>query len=314
MSVTKSSVESSARRRAPAARRTAEKLKLAPGVPGGHHHDHRLGLPGGDQVVENEAGAADASPGIVAVAGAVQQVEDRVLLASLPRSPAACRRACGGTSRARWSNRSPRPPRHAARSSSSMKSEPGTTTRLQTLSLDSLTAGLRGSITVRPSDVEVVPVRAGIHWSDRHLPHAVVALLHRRALAEARNVAADYPHRLRCRRAQPEDDRPVLLDFRRNDLRRRLRGNRHGKTRHQRAGGEEWCHPIFVVHIRFSSKVGISVSFSIFALRLSIPALETTFGGSDSHDPCKTNNPLIWLSGRGRLNAETIAACDFSSS
>ena len=49
-------------------------------VPGGHHHDHRLRLLRGDQVVEDEARAADRRPGLVGVAGAVQQVEHRILL------------------------------------------------------------------------------------------------------------------------------------------------------------------------------------------------------------------------------------------
>src|SRR5438270_403034 len=46
------------------------------GVTGGHHHYHGLRLSGGDEVVENEAGAADRGPGFVTITGAVQQVED----------------------------------------------------------------------------------------------------------------------------------------------------------------------------------------------------------------------------------------------
>ncbi len=49
-------------------------------MPGGHDHDHRLGLPDGDQVVENEIGPPNARPGVVAIARPVQEVEYRQLL------------------------------------------------------------------------------------------------------------------------------------------------------------------------------------------------------------------------------------------
>ena len=45
----------------------------------GHHHDHRPGLLLRQQVVEDEAGAADRAPARVLVAAAVQEVEDGVL-------------------------------------------------------------------------------------------------------------------------------------------------------------------------------------------------------------------------------------------
>ena len=58
------------RRAAPAAARV--------GVAGRHHDDHRLRLARRDQVVEDEVRPAHRGPRVVAVAGAVQQVEDRV--------------------------------------------------------------------------------------------------------------------------------------------------------------------------------------------------------------------------------------------
>src|SRR5947209_6622935 len=48
-------------------RRSARTPAEGTRVAGGHDDNHRLRLPGGDQVVQNEAGAADRAPGIVAV-------------------------------------------------------------------------------------------------------------------------------------------------------------------------------------------------------------------------------------------------------
>src|SRR6185503_10743679 len=56
------------------------RIALRARVAGWHHHDHWLRALGGDQIVEDEAGASDGAPRVVAVTGAVQQVEDRVLL------------------------------------------------------------------------------------------------------------------------------------------------------------------------------------------------------------------------------------------
>jgi hypothetical protein len=67
-----------ARRRS--ARRGARHRGL---MPGRHHDDHRHGLFCRDQVVEDEARPPHRRPRIVGVAGAMQQVEDRVLL--IPR-------------------------------------------------------------------------------------------------------------------------------------------------------------------------------------------------------------------------------------
>ncbi len=50
-------------------------------VTGRHHDDHRLRLVRRDQVVEDEARAADRGPRIVDVAGAVQQIEHGITLA-----------------------------------------------------------------------------------------------------------------------------------------------------------------------------------------------------------------------------------------
>ena len=47
-----------------------------PGVTGRHDDDHRFGLLGRDEVVEDEAGTSNGRPRIVAVEGAVEEVED----------------------------------------------------------------------------------------------------------------------------------------------------------------------------------------------------------------------------------------------
>ena len=46
----------------------------------GHDHDHGLGLLRGQKIVEDEAGPADRAPARVVVAGAVEQVQDGVLV------------------------------------------------------------------------------------------------------------------------------------------------------------------------------------------------------------------------------------------
>ena len=63
------------------ARRTRWTLKTErTGVPGRHHDHHRLGFLGRDQVVHDEARAANRGPRIVRIARAVEQVKDRILL------------------------------------------------------------------------------------------------------------------------------------------------------------------------------------------------------------------------------------------
>ncbi len=50
------------------------------GIAVGHDHDHRLGKALFDEVVEDLGGAAHGGPGLLVTAGAVQQVQDRILL------------------------------------------------------------------------------------------------------------------------------------------------------------------------------------------------------------------------------------------
>ena len=49
-------------------------------MPGRHDDDHRLGFSGGDQIVENEIRPADRGPRIVAVARAVEQIENGIFV------------------------------------------------------------------------------------------------------------------------------------------------------------------------------------------------------------------------------------------
>src|SRR5947207_329559 len=40
-----------------------------------HHYDHRFGFCGGNQVVQNESGAANRGPGLVAIPGPMKQIK-----------------------------------------------------------------------------------------------------------------------------------------------------------------------------------------------------------------------------------------------
>src|SRR5690242_8990206 len=46
---------------------------------GGHDYDHRLDLARSEKVIEDEAGAADGAPGLIAIAGSMQKVKNREL-------------------------------------------------------------------------------------------------------------------------------------------------------------------------------------------------------------------------------------------
>ena len=56
------------------------RCRLLGGVAVGHHQDHRLGLAGGDQVVQDLRGAAQVQPGILVTGVAVEEVEDGITL------------------------------------------------------------------------------------------------------------------------------------------------------------------------------------------------------------------------------------------
>ena len=81
MSVTKSCGELVARRRRAGRgrRRSPGAEARGAGVPGGHHDDHRLGLLGGDQVVQDETGAAHRVQESSLSLAPCKQVEDREL-------------------------------------------------------------------------------------------------------------------------------------------------------------------------------------------------------------------------------------------
>ena len=49
-------------------------------IPVGHHEDHRLRLPGGDEVVENLRGAPEVQPGVLVAGVPVQEIEDGIAL------------------------------------------------------------------------------------------------------------------------------------------------------------------------------------------------------------------------------------------
>jgi len=57
-----------------------EDLRCAVGVAFFHDHDDRFGFAGGDQIVENEAGASLDGPLAFVAAGAVLEVKNRVAL------------------------------------------------------------------------------------------------------------------------------------------------------------------------------------------------------------------------------------------
>ena len=239
MSVTKSWTNSSG---APGPRAAAAAEGLA-GVAGGHHDHHRPGFLRGDQVIEDEAGAADGGPRIVAVARAVQQVEDRELAFSLFVSGrgvdvhAAELLERGGI---------------VSHGGDGAVRNVGGVHEFGAGNVDQapdVVIGFadRGVARVDYGDaihVEVIAVGAGVDGAERDLPYAVFRLGHGRTRAVAGDVGSGEPHVLRVRRENPEGDMAVGLHLGRDHdgpLRTAsgLRGSlRHPNERRQRKGGE----------------------------------------------------------------------------
>ena len=150
MSLTKSLTKSSLKSQAELRARQQPKVSVA----GRHDHHHRLGFLRRNQVVEDETGAAHRGPRIVAIAGAVQQIKDGIFLGA---GLVAGRRVdvhapefAEAFGIIRTLATAP-----CGTSLVSMKSAPGTYTMLQALPFDSLTEGLRGSITDTPSTLKL---------------------------------------------------------------------------------------------------------------------------------------------------------------
>ena len=211
-------------------------------VPGRHHDDH---FPGGllrDQVVQDEAGAPGRGPRVVAVAGAVQEIQHRVL--------AAARLVAGRRVDVH-------PPEHAERRG--VVGHFGDRAARHRFRVEQLRAGhvdeaprvvvgLAGGRVARVErlhavHVERVAVGAGGDRSERDLPDAVLAFRHRRPGAErhAGSVAGVEPHGVGLRRVQADGDAAIVRNLRRDHHRRgrttaaRLRG----RGRRRQKGGDQ---------------------------------------------------------------------------
>ena len=211
MSFTKSCSNSSACAR-PHPRRGASPACRLTRVAGRHHDDHRLGLLRRDEVVQDESRASDRGPRVVGVAGTVEQIEDGELAAAqfvarrrvdMHAANLLQRRRIVGDGRDRAVGHIPGihevGPGH-------VHEAPDVVVRLA----DRRAARIDHRHAVH---VEVVAVRTRLQRPDGDLPHAVVGLRHRHALAVVRDVGARQPDLVCSRREDPEDDAPVGQDL-----------------------------------------------------------------------------------------------------
>ena len=184
-----------------------------------HHHDHRLRLALGDQVVENQVRPADRDPSPVVVTSAVQQVHDRI--PGLARCHSRAGRRCASGARRRrqptGSGRCAR--RRAARGAASRSA--GLLARDEEHALRAADAGLDEAVhrvwNGGPVHAEGVAVEIRRERTEGDRPHALVVLhqllsprLHEPEVTGDRHVPG-------IRRPEAEGDAPVRQDLGRHD-------------------------------------------------------------------------------------------------